>query len=323
MNVIKIDTINKNTTHRMIEILNNNEITSDTTLDFSSTFFRPFATLLLISTIKKQLSNQPIKYLEKGDNYSRDTLKIYKYLEGGYNYKSIYDLNINDLEICTFDINSFFDLENKIQYDKIQQVVNEFTKRLSGLSEDKFLTEFFNYSFREILRNSVEHSYANNVTIYVNKIESSKYFELAIFDDGRGLEYSLSKNKELKEMLNKGANSIDIALTPGLSSHDNLKYLRPTDIAWRNSGFGLAIVKSICMKLNGVFAICSNDQMKLFKKFQNLEENFKVNIKGVGILVRFHVYDSKASFEALFNEAISELELESNKSASAMSKIIN
>lgn len=321
MNTIKINTYFKNTTHQMIQILNDNDFKEDSIIDLSTSFLRPFSTLLMISTLKNKLGDIKYNYIKSNNEYV-EKLKLYDYLDGDYNYKSIYDLNNLNLEICTFDVNSFFDYENKIQYDKILQVAEVFSNRFSDFVTDLNFQEFFKYSFREILRNAVEHSYARNVTIYVNKIKNDKYFEFAMFDDGRGLEYSLSKNKNLKKMLDNGLNPIDIAMTPGLSSEDNFKYVRASDVMWKNSGFGLAIVKEMCMKLNGVFTICSNKNLRMYKYYKNEIEDHNIDIKGVGIQVRFHMYDENLNFDETFNEVIKSLEQESKQSASVMSKVI-
>lgn len=320
MNTIKFDTYKKNTTHKMIDILTKNNFNEDSILDLSSTFFRPFSTLLMISTLKKKLGNTKYNYIKSRYDYV-DKLALYKYFEGGYNYKEINNVNNINLEICTFNVNSFFDYENKIKYNKIMEISDKFAERFKYLAKDLGFQDFFKYAFREMLRNAIEHSYANNVTIYVNKIANDDYFEFAIFDDGRGLEYSLSKNKTLKQMLEEGHNPIDIAMTPGFSSEDNFKYVRSDDLTWKNSGFGLAIVKEMCMRLNGVFSICSNNNLRMYKKYQDSVEDFNVDIKGVGIQVRFHMYNKDLNYQEVFKDVVEKLEGRSIQSASVASKM--
>ena len=324
MNNIKIDTLSKNTNHRMIEILNNNKINEETVLDFSTSFFRPFSTLLLISTLKKEIGNKKINYIKR-ENDSFD-MGLYNYLDGGYNEINIYKVNsINPFQITTLDINQFFDLEGKIMYDRIVKVTNMYSESqkslLNKITEEADFIDFFSYAFRELLRNSIEHSYGRKVTIMQNYIKGNKYFEFSIFDDGRGLEYSLSKNKKIKKRIDKGEDVITIALEPGQSSFDNYKYVRPTDIKWKNSGFGLAIIKEMCMELNGVFTICSKNKIRMFSKYENKEENFECNIDGVGIQIRFHLYDS-FKFKEKFNDVIKKLEAQGGATASLMSKRI-
>ena len=119
-------------------------------------------------------------------------------------------------------------------------------------------------------------------------------FEFAIFDDGRGLEYSLCKNSSLKREIDKGSNVIDLAMNPGVSSFSNHKYLISNDFKWKNSGFGLSIVKEFCMRLKGEFIICSNNELRLFNSYTKVTETHKCVIDGVGIQVRF-VYDNMNS----------------------------
>ena len=313
-NIVQFNLSYIRTTHDMIEILNKNQINEKTIFNFSKCqFIRPFALLLMYQTINKNIQSK-VNFIPSNKEYFKN-MGLYDLLNQNYEFNERTDR----FKIYKYNINDFY-YDNKLNTDKITETSKMFSNLLINSNYyDKYI-DFFMYFFREIFRNAIEHSYGRSVVFYATVLPKKNMFEFAIFDDGRGIEYSLRKNSKLIKEINKGKNVIDLAMNPGVSSFSNYRYLNTEDSKWKNSGFGLSIVKEFCMRLQGEFIICSNNELRIFNSYTKVMETHRCDIKGVGIQVRF-VYDKNFDYKKMFDEIINDLEKSSGLVASEISKI--
>lgn len=320
MKHIEINTKYLKTTREMISILNSHTIDEETTIDLSKSFIRPYALLLLIFTIKNTIGeHKQISFIPSKKNYLYQ-INAYDYFQGKYYYSDLSTTHGFGSKITSIHITQFLMENNYINYAEIESISNIFVE----MHDQKFLKNinyinFFIYMFRELFRNFVEHSYGSTITIYSHILPRVNLFEIAFFDNGKGLTYSLSKNEKLKRLLDNGAKPIDLALEPGISSKSNVNKLLPEFKDWENSGYGLSVIKEICLALRGEFIISSGKEGKIFDYYNNTIEDFQCNIKGVGIQVRFR-FDRNFDFDNIKNMTINNLEKKTNTMSSKKTK---
>ncbi|MGN6363790.1 ATP-binding protein [Asticcacaulis taihuensis] len=112
------------------------------------------------------------------------------------------------------------------------------------------------YSVREIIRNVVEHSGADEYTFAAQYWPSNHSVELVVSDQGIGLSKSLKENPNLN--ISDDETSVREAILPGISS----KAWRRTSAndEWANSGYGLFMTERLC-RLGGEFRLMSGDSL--------------------------------------------------------------
>lgn len=115
--------------------------------------------------------------------------------------------------------------------------------------------------------------------------------EIAISDTGCGICNSLRKYmpysaKDEKEL-------IRLACNPGISSRSNYRYLEK-DNAWRNSGYGLYLMRKLAVAYGGSFLICSGNYA--LRENNNGIEMFNTTYTGTTIAIRIKT-DQKLNFE--------------------------
>lgn len=148
--------------------------------------------------------------------------------------------------------------------DNIQDIAHELAEQLSQRTSGK-LVDIFSYSFREMIRNVIEHSESKNLGYCAQYWPRKDRVELAILDTGIGLRKSLSQNPHLN--LTDDSDAIKYALMPGISgkTYQGVK-LRPDDV-WQNSGYGLYMNYRFCNE-GGDFFICSGEK-GLYRRVEN------------------------------------------------------
>lgn len=283
MEHIVINTKHLRTTRVMISILNTHTIDEETTIDLSKSFIRPYALFLLIFTIKNTVGeHNQITFIPSKKNYLYQ-INAYDYFQGKYYYSDLSTTHGFGSKITSIRLTQFLMEKKYINYAEIENISNKFVE----MHDHKFLINinyivFLIHMFRELFRNFVEHSYGSTITIYSHILPRVNLFEIAFFDNGKGLTYSLAKNEKLKRLLDDGVKPIDLALEPGISSKSNVNKLLPEFKDWENSGYGLSVIKESCLALRGEF-ISSGKEGKIFDYFHSTVEDFQCNIKGVGI----------------------------------------
>lgn len=200
--------------------------------------------------------------------------------------KNIEDLNI-ELAIKSshnsgekLGLNQLFKFDTKklvkLSYENFEYVGETIEKIASGLIEkyefDIMKRNFYSYIMRELMRNVVEHSKADEfyLCIYINKTYEIGF---KIIDNGVGIMKSLNSNPTYNVYDHKTA--LAFSIRPGITK--TYKKDPTIDDMWQNSGFGLYMVSSIGDRL-GWFSIKSGDYKLSVKN--NLKLYDKSKIKG-------------------------------------------
>jgi hypothetical protein len=147
-------------------------------------------------------------------------------------------------------------------------LVTEYASRLatvvSGSQEQTELWLALEYSFREMIRNGLEHSFSDEVWIAAMSWHQDDYVQLAILDEGIGIRKSFVANRP---DLDDSA-ALQYALQPGVSSKSSrrrsaeaeerlMEEFPDTDPkAYDNSGYGLTFTYELA-KRAGRFSIAS------------------------------------------------------------------
>jgi hypothetical protein len=114
------------------------------------------------------------------------------------------------------------------------------------------------YAMREIMRNVVEHSGSVDLAYAAQYWPGTGRAEIAITDRGIGLARSLSSNPKLGRV--EDAQALDLAVQAGVSSKTWRK--QRTQSQWSNSGYGLYMVKGLCVASGGSLSIASGTVAK-------------------------------------------------------------
>lgn len=171
------------------------------------------------------------------------------------------------------------DLEQEAasSYREIGLVVESRSQGLAKLltqQDGGDLVDTLAYSFREMIRNVVEHAKSENVEYCAQYWPKKQRVEIAILDTGVGLRASLSENPFLQPDDDKAA--LDLCLLPGVSGKMyEGKHSAPYD-EWQNSGYGLYVTSRLCGN-EGAFFICSGNTGLLLEQSRKryLETDFK------------------------------------------------
>lgn len=112
------------------------------------------------------------------------------------------------------------------------------------------------YSLREIIRNVVEHSGAEDYTFAAQYWPARKAVEIVLSDQGIGLAASLRENPSL--MVSNDDEALTQAILPGVSSKRWRRSRHDDD--WANSGYGLFMTERLC-RLGGSFELMSGKRL--------------------------------------------------------------
>ncbi|MBY7025231.1 sensor histidine kinase [Clostridium botulinum] len=190
--------------------------------------------------------------------------------------------------VLNLDNHFKFHVENlkKDSYKNMEYVGETIEKMAKVLLENyNFNIKYRNfcaYLMREIMRNVVEHSEAENfnLSLYSNEFGD---FGFEVIDNGIGIKKSLNSNPMYSVKDNKTA--LAFAVRPGITKSWKKDPLR--DDVWQNSGFGLYMVSNIVNDIGGKFELESGNSKIVIKNGMKEYQNGK--IKGTKILVLFNV----------------------------------
>jgi hypothetical protein len=114
------------------------------------------------------------------------------------------------------------------------------------------------YSFREALRNVVEHSNSDELKFCGQYWPGKKIAKISIIDTGMGVYKGLSSNSSL--VMKDNADALHLAILPGISGKalKGSSSIDPNN-PWSNSGYGLYMTSKICGN-GGSFSIISGDK---------------------------------------------------------------
>lgn len=169
---------------------------------------------------------------------------------------------------------------------EVGDVIEDSCEELAAMLARKDAGDLYDtlvYSFREIMRNVVEHSNAEQFAFCAQYWPSYSKVEAAIIDRGDGLTYSLKRNPNLD--IKNDHDSLNFALMPGISGRA-YKGAPKQRGNWANSGYGLYMTSRLARQ-GGSFFIASGDTGMYLseEKRRHLETPFK----GVALNLSFNV----------------------------------
>ncbi len=184
-------------------------------------------------------------------------------------------------------------------YNDIEYRAKELAKLLGF---DKNLEEFISYILVETIRNVYEHAQAEKAFVCAQKWPSKNLVEIAIIDMGVGIAKALGTKfagKSEKELMY-------LSMQPGISARSNYSYLEKNN-PWRNSGYGLYMLKRLAVLYGGSFLLCSK-KCALQHSQEGIRE-FETVFPGTAIAIHFRT-DTGNNFNTLRDQILWEGESE-------------
>lgn len=242
----------------------------------------PFALLMVSSQIRRFQNRYPEKKINfqghQNCSYARhmgffdafglEDNNIHRGVNSGKTYIPIEILN------CQSIVDAAYDKGIEIG-DQVEAECRKMAEVLSS-SNSGDLHDYLTYSFRELLRNVVEHSESSQVGYCAQYWPSKNRVELAIIDRGIGLKNSLRNNPYIAPTDDK--KSINYALMPAVSGKA-YKGAPKQYGNWANSGFGLYMTNRICRN-GGSFFIASGDTGMLLTDIGEGKKYFDCSFQG-------------------------------------------
>lgn len=142
---------------------------------------------------------------------------------------------------------------------EVGDVIEDHSRRLSNVllqQSDSPSVDILTYSFRELLRNVVEHSKSETLAFCAQFRQKAKQAEIAILDTGVGIRNALSNNPHLT--IEGDHQALNLAIMPGISGKMFKGVKKNPYDGWQNSGYGLYAVSRLCGH-GGKFTLCSGD----------------------------------------------------------------
>lgn len=290
--------------------INNLQIKDKTIIfDFSRYYeCNPFNNLIIAQTLKNFKKTHPnldkriipCDY-EKTDSYLQH-LGFYNFFGAEYgNPLGRAHANKNYVPLTPLEFDFDF-------YSSIEKYAN---KLALTLSFDSNLYAFSKYIFIEIIRNIYEHANTGEAYMSAQYWEKNHLVEIAIIDSGCGIDNALKtiyKNKTESELLR-------MATEPGVSAKSNHKYLEKND-SWRNSGYGLYILKRLALEYGGSLMVCSNNFCDYYLS-NGVIKNYETFYPGTAIAIRFRT-DKELDFKTTLHKIVSEGEKQANSITGAI-----
>jgi hypothetical protein len=144
------------------------------------------------------------------------------------------------------------------------------------------LKSYLTYSFRELMRNVVEHSRSMDIWIAGQYWpQKGNVVEIAILDEGVGVKQTLAEHPMIR--VKNDTDALMLALEPGVTGN---QFAYGDDDPWSNSGYGLYMTSSICHK-GGDFIICSGESSLVIN--ESGYEIIPTSFRGTAIRMRIHV----------------------------------
>lgn len=138
-------------------------------------------------------------------------------------------------------------------------VIEDFSYRLARLlTQDgpRVLVDALSYCLREVIRNSYEHSGADEILVCAQYRPTANRVDLAFADRGLGVLKTLRRNRRVE--VESHIDALKVALMPGISGSPPSRWDK--DNPWANSGYGLFMTHRICRE-GGAFTMCSGDAL--------------------------------------------------------------
>jgi len=191
----------------------------------------------------------------------------------------------------------------KNEIKEVGDVIEEYSKKMSSIllhQEDEQLADLLTYTFRELIRNIVEHSMSETIAFCAQFRTKAKQAEIAILDTGIGIRKALSTNPFLK--ITDDHEALNLALMPGISGKMFKGIKKNHYDGWQNSGYGLYGVSRLCGH-GGKFMICSGSSALALKPEK--KEYHQTAFQGTAlriILSAAEIKDTKSTLAKIMKE---------------------
>lgn len=147
-------------------------------------------------------------------------------------------------------------------FEYISEKISRKVLRYEKLNYDDRLSDLFTYVIRELIRNIFDHSKSEYFYYGSQFIPKTSIVELVIADRGLGLKLTIPFDAE-ERWFNKDTteHAIKKAFTPGITAASNHAY---ASVDYINSGYGLAMVKSLILASDGILSLATSDKTITF-----------------------------------------------------------
>jgi hypothetical protein len=163
--------------------------------------------------------------------------------KGSGNYVPIQFFDLNEMKVASGDRPYAEIIE-----EKASELALILTQQRSG---EVFIA--LQYSIREMMRNSIEHSLGDRVVFLGQYWPTKHEAEIVLCDDGCGVSETLRTTEEVQS----DKKGLPLALRPSISGVTEFEKSHQ-DEPYRNSGFGLYVTSRLCSE-QGVFRIISGN----------------------------------------------------------------
>lgn len=224
-------------------------------------FAEPLPMLLLGREIRALSRNNPGK---KVTIWTKDTaFRNYADHVGFFRYAGIPRGNRNGeafgspnyIPIQVIDLEQMREDSGERPYAELVEEKSENMARVLVQQSSGDLYKVIQYSLREIIRNSVEHSRGKALAIFAQYWPKLQKSEITIFDNGIGIEQTLREGGIIEE--SSASDAILLALEPGVTGVTKL--VRDAQHEhYRNSGFGMYVTSRFCSE-RGYFRVMSGE----------------------------------------------------------------
>lgn len=201
--------------------------------------------------------------------------------------------------IRTFSIPGVKELAGEVPVGKY---LTKFSTELSKVlcqAGDGDIFDLFEYCFREVMRNAVEHGAGKKLIVFGQRWETKGVAEIVIYDDGIGVAETLYDNEYID--CKNGREALKFAILPGISGVSRDERFSQ-DEKWGNSGFGLYVTNRFCAEFGSFRMISGNDALTFSRGVQS---EHKWTLPGTFVQMRFSVQSSSGQVSRI-NQIIDE-----------------
>ena len=199
----------------------------------------------------------------------------------------------NYTPIRTFDIP---EIKSKAAGAPIGKYLTRHSSELASVlcqEETGRVFDLFEYCFREVMRNAVEHGQGNQLSVFGQHWPQKGEAEIVIYDDGVGIAETLYDNEYID--CSNGLEALKFAMLPGISGVGMAERISQ-DEHWGNSGFGLYVTSRFCAEF-GSFRLISGSDGLTFSRGNQTEH--KWTLPGTLVQLRFSVSSSGTQVERI------------------------
>ena len=185
-------------------------------------------------------------------------------------------------------INSVAALQEKAvsSYEDVGVTIENCAREISNILvqyQSGELKETLTYSIREIIRNVVEHSEADQFGYCAQYWPTKNIVEFSLLEKGIGIRKTLTRNPHLS--ISSDQDALKLSLLPGVSGKAYNGKRGFNKGVWANSGFGLYMTSRICGNGGSFFLISGNSGILLNNRKRYY---IKTNLQGTALRLRLN-----------------------------------